>query len=487
MSSDVCKHCTHAACLDVCPTGSLFRTEFGTVVVQEDICNGCGYCIPACPFGVIDQRKGDGRAWKCTMCYDRLHVGLEPACAQACPTNSIQFGPLAELREHARERVDELHPRRHRRAVVRWRRRQRCRRARRLLPAARRARGVPAPARPRRDDARSPRDVEGRGRGRGRARRTRRRRCGTAPVSGRDGRRGGRRERAMVPPADFRSYYDRPVLKQPVWKHWVPAYFFTGGLAAGSSLLAEVLVWSGDRRRRASCAGHCARRGRCRRGVPRRRPRSRRAVPPHAARVPAVVADEHGHVVAHRLRTGGRRRGVRRFRRPARRGACRRARSPRVSRPRSRPTRACSWPTPRCRCGTTRTASCRSSSPPAPPRARVRPRCSSHPGAVCPHPRSGSRCSAPRPSSARSPRCAGGSARSSARCTTRAKPPRFERGSRATTVAGAALLMPRATRRLGAALIFAGAALQRFAITTAGVQSARDPKYVVVPQRERSS
>ena len=62
MESDVCKHCTHAACLDVCPTGSLFRTEFGTVVVQDDICNGCGYCIPACPYGVIDQRKGDGRA-----------------------------------------------------------------------------------------------------------------------------------------------------------------------------------------------------------------------------------------------------------------------------------------------------------------------------------------------------------------------------------------------------------------------------------------
>ena len=92
MSSDVCKHCTHAACLDVCPTGSLFRTEFGTVVVQEDICNGCGYCIPACPYGVIDQRPDDGRAWKCTMCYDRLGVGMEPACAKACPTESIQFG-----------------------------------------------------------------------------------------------------------------------------------------------------------------------------------------------------------------------------------------------------------------------------------------------------------------------------------------------------------------------------------------------------------
>jgi formate dehydrogenase iron-sulfur subunit len=109
MSSDVCKHCTHAACLDVCPTGSLFRTEFGTVVVQEDICNGCGYCIPACPYGVIDQRSGDGRAWKCTLCYDRLSDGMEPACAKSCPTNSIQFGPLDELRERAGRRLAEMH------------------------------------------------------------------------------------------------------------------------------------------------------------------------------------------------------------------------------------------------------------------------------------------------------------------------------------------------------------------------------------------
>ncbi|MEU6762707.1 4Fe-4S dicluster domain-containing protein [Streptomyces sp. NPDC046853] len=109
MSSDVCKHCTHAACLDVCPTGSLFRTEFGTVVVQEDICNGCGYCVPACPYGVIEQRPSDGRAFKCTMCYDRLGAGQEPACAKACPTESIQFGPLDELRERAALRVGQLH------------------------------------------------------------------------------------------------------------------------------------------------------------------------------------------------------------------------------------------------------------------------------------------------------------------------------------------------------------------------------------------
>jgi formate dehydrogenase iron-sulfur subunit len=109
MMSNVCKHCTHAACLDVCPTGSLFRTEYGTVVVQEDICNGCGYCVSACPYGVIDKREEDGRAWKCTLCYDRLGAGMTPACAQACPTQSIQFGELVELRERAEKRVETLH------------------------------------------------------------------------------------------------------------------------------------------------------------------------------------------------------------------------------------------------------------------------------------------------------------------------------------------------------------------------------------------
>ena len=109
MSSDVCKHCSSAACLEVCPTGALFRSEFGTVVVQADVCNGCGYCVPACPFGVIERREDDGRVFKCTLCYDRLKDGMQPACASACPTDSIQFGPLDELRERADRRLATLH------------------------------------------------------------------------------------------------------------------------------------------------------------------------------------------------------------------------------------------------------------------------------------------------------------------------------------------------------------------------------------------
>ena len=109
--SDVCKHCTNAGCLDACPTGALIRTEFQTVVVQPDVCNGCGYCVPACPFGVIDRDPYDGRAAKCTLCYDRLQDGMEPACAKSCPTDSIQFGEWDDLVERARARVATLHER----------------------------------------------------------------------------------------------------------------------------------------------------------------------------------------------------------------------------------------------------------------------------------------------------------------------------------------------------------------------------------------
>jgi formate dehydrogenase iron-sulfur subunit len=108
-SSDVCKHCARAGCLESCPTGAIIRTEFDSVYVQPDVCNGCGYCVINCPFGVIDRREDDGRAWKCTLCYDRLKEDMEPACAKACPTDSIKFGDLEELQEIARSRVARLH------------------------------------------------------------------------------------------------------------------------------------------------------------------------------------------------------------------------------------------------------------------------------------------------------------------------------------------------------------------------------------------
>jgi formate dehydrogenase iron-sulfur subunit len=108
-SSDVCKHCENAGCLEACPTGSIVRTEFGSVYVQPDICNGCGYCVVSCPFGVIDRRPDDGRAFKCTFCYDRQKAGLEPACAKACPTGSILFDDLDALERVADRRIAQLH------------------------------------------------------------------------------------------------------------------------------------------------------------------------------------------------------------------------------------------------------------------------------------------------------------------------------------------------------------------------------------------
>jgi formate dehydrogenase iron-sulfur subunit len=110
-SSDVCKHCENAGCLEACPTGAIVRTEFGGVFVQEDVCNGCGYCVVTCPFGVIDRRPGDGRAFKCTFCYDRQKAGLKPACATACPTESILFGTLDDMQAAAASRVRTLQQR----------------------------------------------------------------------------------------------------------------------------------------------------------------------------------------------------------------------------------------------------------------------------------------------------------------------------------------------------------------------------------------
>jgi formate dehydrogenase iron-sulfur subunit len=110
-SSDVCKHCERAGCLEACPTGAIVRTEFGGVFIQPDVCNGCAYCVVTCPFGVVEKNQTDGRAFKCTFCYDRQKVGLQPACATACPTESIKFGELDQLRATAKERVHQLRER----------------------------------------------------------------------------------------------------------------------------------------------------------------------------------------------------------------------------------------------------------------------------------------------------------------------------------------------------------------------------------------
>jgi len=134
MVSDVCKHCTYAGCMEACPTGAIIRNEFDDVYIQPDVCNGCGYCVPSCPFGVVDlivpadytfgrRFESDGRthddatqrtggvAGKCTLCYDRQKIGFVPACAKACPTESIQFGDVDELRARAKRRVASLEAR----------------------------------------------------------------------------------------------------------------------------------------------------------------------------------------------------------------------------------------------------------------------------------------------------------------------------------------------------------------------------------------
>jgi formate dehydrogenase iron-sulfur subunit len=111
MMSDVCKHCVTAPCQEACPTGAIIQTEFENILIQNDICNGCTYCVAACPFGVISRSNVDGHSHKCTLCYDRQRDDLVPACAKACPTESIMFGRIDDLREKAQKRVADLHRR----------------------------------------------------------------------------------------------------------------------------------------------------------------------------------------------------------------------------------------------------------------------------------------------------------------------------------------------------------------------------------------
>ncbi len=274
MSSDVCKHCTHAACLDVCPTGSLFRTEFGTVVVQEDVCNGCGYCVPACPFGVLDRRdmprqdpspelalplfgsQTDGRVWKCTLCYDRLKGGYEPACAKACPTDSIQFGEVDELRERADKRLAKLQG-------EGWNGAQLYLRDENdgiggagaffLLLDEPEVYGLPPdpvvttshlPAMWATAFAAGAALVAGVAAAfLGGSEMSPDPRTGVEPLGSHDG------KPAKTTSADgsitevgtrMESYYGRPIIKEPVWTPEIPTYFFTGGLGGASAILSVV-------------------------------------------------------------------------------------------------------------------------------------------------------------------------------------------------------------------------------------------------------
>jgi formate dehydrogenase iron-sulfur subunit len=262
-SSDVCKHCENAGCLEACPTGAIVRTEFGGVFIQPDVCNGCGYCVVGCPFGVIDKRHDDGRAFKCTFCYDRQLAGLQPACAKACPTQSILFGELDELRRIADERVETLHARGMTDAVL-WDARDSSVRgvhAFFLLRGDPRAYNLPlAPEVPTGVPARWLEHGAAR-RGRDAARRrglvpARRRAGGRAPVRRpdaeserrldelrREGERGDVRRQGVRPAgAPFpvatpaTGYYGRPLLHDPTWTWEVPLYFFVGGAAGAAAV-----------------------------------------------------------------------------------------------------------------------------------------------------------------------------------------------------------------------------------------------------------
>jgi len=108
MAKTGCMHCTDAACMQACPAGAIYRTDFGTVQIDENKCIGCNYCVTACPFQVIGFDRLTNKARKCTFCLDRLTSGLQPACAQACPTGSITFGHRRDLISRAVQRVNQL-------------------------------------------------------------------------------------------------------------------------------------------------------------------------------------------------------------------------------------------------------------------------------------------------------------------------------------------------------------------------------------------
>jgi formate dehydrogenase iron-sulfur subunit len=106
---DGCMHCADPGCLKACPAeGAILQYANGIVDFQSEHCIGCGYCIAGCPFNVPRINKQDNRAYKCTLCVDRVSVGQEPACVKTCPTGAIHFGTKTAMQDLAAERVSEL-------------------------------------------------------------------------------------------------------------------------------------------------------------------------------------------------------------------------------------------------------------------------------------------------------------------------------------------------------------------------------------------
>ncbi len=228
MMSDVCKHCVEAPCVEACPTGSLIYNEFGAVYVQQDICNGCAYCVVACPFGVIDRNREDGGAYKCTLCYDRQKDGMTPACAKSCPTESIQFGPVSWLREKARRACARIAcARRDGCLSLRRRIQWRIQCAERLLSAERQAGCIQSPG-----GAAAPRDqheAELSGE-----------LCGRRRFSGNLRDLLPQRGQVMAPAVTIEGYYGLPMLKRPLWKWEIALYFFAEGISSGSYILGSM-------------------------------------------------------------------------------------------------------------------------------------------------------------------------------------------------------------------------------------------------------
>jgi formate dehydrogenase iron-sulfur subunit len=106
---DGCMHCADPGCLKACPSpGAIVQYANGIVDFHEENCIGCGYCISGCPFDVPRLSKRDNKVYKCTLCSDRVAVGLEPACIKACPTGALVFGTKEDMKDHAEERIADL-------------------------------------------------------------------------------------------------------------------------------------------------------------------------------------------------------------------------------------------------------------------------------------------------------------------------------------------------------------------------------------------